>query len=488
MSKTYYGSFYGFSSSPFHITPDPSVLLLTETHMQALGAIEYGITSGKGFIVVTGEVGVGKTTVLRTVLDRLDPSKIKVIYLFNPAIATAELYATLLEELDFVPDPSSKSSNVLQNLMRALLSLNKAGTQVILAVDEAQNMPEQTLESLRIVSNLETSKSKLLQIILVGQPELEVLLNKHSLRQLAQRVAVRARIKALTLRQSFRYIRHRSQCAGRTRPLFTVPALWYIALTARGIPRSINICCDNSLINGYGHGSERISLEIARESCRSLRYGSKIGRLGTIAASLAVLTCAVFFGSPYLVRFVPASARDQVPELGLRDRSRTEAINANAVASPADAHTSWLASPRGSAVPLVTARTPAPQVESAPSPPNAPLEMQTGDGVAASNLSFASGTEALKIAGLADPIVDVRPGLSDAPLPTVPNSHEDSQTMWKWFVRRGDTIKKVCRITYGVCDEQTLRTILEYNPQIGSSRTLRKGMVIIMPDNIEPAK
>src|ERR1017187_7016135 len=242
MSETYYGRFYGFDSPPFHITPDPSMLFATETHQQALGAIEYGIAAAKGFIVITGEVGVGKTTVLRVCLDRLEPSKNKIIYLFNPALTIAELYATILEGLDVSLQTDHSPADTLRRLQQALLATHEAGTQVILAVDEAQNMPEQTLESLRILSNLETAKSKLLQIILVGQPELETVLAKHTLRQLAQRAAVRARIEPLTLQQSCRYIQHRSQCAGRigNSTLFTAPALWYLAVTARGIPRTIN--------------------------------------------------------------------------------------------------------------------------------------------------------------------------------------------------------------------------------------------------------
>lgn len=471
MSKTYYGSFYGFSSSPFHITPDPSLLLLTETHQQALGAIEYGITSGKGFIVVTGEVGVGKTTVLRTCLDRIDSSKIKIIYLFNPAIATAELYATLLEELDFAPDPSLKSLNVLQSLMRVLLSLNKAGTQVVLAVDEAQNMPDQTLESLRILSNLETSKSKLLQIILVGQPELEATLKKHSLRQLAQRVAVRARIKALTLRQSFRYVQHRSQRAGRNLPLFTIPALWYIAVTARGIPRSINICCDNALINGYGHGAPRITLKIARESCRSLEYRSPFKRLGATTGLLAVLVCAVFFARPYLGPVASAPNLDQARDFGVRDGTNATPIIADPISSPIIAGAPSPSLPGYSSAPDALTGTPTSLTEGREWPANPPIATKPKAALAAPDPTFIQRIGVPKLAAVTDS-----------------GNHRNPQTVWKWFVRRGDTITKACRITYGVCDDQILRMIIDYNPQIGPNGIIRQGMVIDMPEQTDPAK
>ncbi len=289
MKETFYGSFYQLASPPFHITPDPAVFFATQTHQQALGAVEYGVAAGKGFIVITGEVGVGKTTVLRSVLDRLVPEKTKIIYLFNPNLTVANLYAAIVEGLDAPPPTASDPAEIVQQLQHALLETNQRGIDVILAVDEAQNMPEATLESLRVLSNLETAKSKLLQIILVGQPELEATLKKHGLRQLAQRVAVRAKILPLTFRQSCRYVQHRLIAAGRPTepPLFTVPALSYLALISRGIPRTLNICADNALINGYGHRAQRISLKIVREAVRPLQIRPLLRRRPAMAALAA---------------------------------------------------------------------------------------------------------------------------------------------------------------------------------------------------------
>jgi general secretion pathway protein A len=291
MIETYYGGFYGLVSAPFHITPDPRLLFPTETHRAALGAIEYGIGAGKGFIVITGEVGVGKTTVLKSSLDQLDPSKVKIIYLFNPTLSTTELYAEILDGLDVPLPPTFTTSDALRLLQRTLLAVHRGGAQVVLAVDEAQRMPEETLESLRLLTNLETRRSKLLQIILAGQPELDKVLGRHSLRQLAQRVAVRARIVPLSFRQSCRYIVHRARLAGRVanRPLFTTPALLYLAYVGRGIPRTINVCCDNALINGYGHGAEKITLRIARESCGAMKFRSPLRRAVTAATFIMAL-------------------------------------------------------------------------------------------------------------------------------------------------------------------------------------------------------
>jgi general secretion pathway protein A len=422
MSETYYGRFYGFDSPPFHITPDPSLLFPTDTHKQALGAIEYGIESGKGFIVVTGEVGVGKTTVLRMCLDRLNSSNVKIIYLFNPIVATAELYAMLVDELDVRHEPSMEPAGVLRTLLRALLEVHKTGAQVILAIDEAQNVPEQTLEGLRILSNLETAKSKLLQIILVGQPELEVVLAKHSMRQLAQRVAVRARINSLTWRQSCRYIQHRSECAGRKLPVFTTPALWYLAYVARGIPRTINICCDNALINGYGHSAGQVSLKIARESYRALRSRPPFRRVAMLATASAVLVCMLVSADVLLHRFLAAPA-------GSRDRlSYSTRVSA---ASAPDTQ------------PVPVASIPVP----------VPVPVPAAPGSAAGE----------------------------------PQGRQTGGAVWKWFVRKGDSVYKACRVTYGQCDEQLLNAVIAYNPQIAANGAIKKGMVISMPEHIEPA-
>jgi type II secretory pathway predicted ATPase ExeA len=457
MSETYYGRFYGFDSPPFHITPDPSLLFATETHQQALGTIEYGIASGKGFIVVTGEVGVGKTTVLKMCLDKqFDSSKIKIIYLFNPALTVPELYATILEELDVSHGRSMSPAGILRRLLRALLAMHKAGLQVILAVDEAQNMPERTLEGLRILSNLETAKSKLLQIILVGQPELDAMLAKHSLRQLAQRVAVRARIKPLTWRQSCRYIQYRSQCAGRERPLFTAPALWYLAATAHGIPRAINICCDNALINGYGHAAERISLSIARESCHALQLRASFRRFVVTTTAAMVLVSIAFSGDALLRRFLATPAPDKVLKSASPNRAALAAVAGVATASPQ--------SLTASVSPIAEAL-----VEASPAlPPDA------GRAVAA---PVSARVHAIAPAQTATDSVAAEP-----------SSRPEPQPVWRWFVRKGDTVYKACRTAYGQCDQHALHTVFAYNPQIASNATIRQGMVIIMPERIEPTR
>ncbi|MGA2780065.1 MAG: AAA family ATPase [Steroidobacteraceae bacterium] len=448
MNETYYGAFYGFRTAPFHITPDPSLLFLTARYEGALGAIEYGINAGKGFIVVSGEVGVGKTTVLRACLDRLDSDKTKIIYLFNSALTTADLYGTILDEFDPSLRVFMHPSDTLRLLLRKLLEAHQAGLQVVLAVDEAQNMPEQTLESLRILSNLETTKTKLLQIILVGQPELDAKLKKHSLRQLAQRVAVRARLKRLGFRESCSYIQHRTEHAGRSQSLFTAPAQWYIALAARGIPRTINICCDNALINGYGRSADRITLRIAWEASRSLEYRSPLRRAAALAGALILLLGAVIYGRSVVERFLPSPAA--APILHSHSSMHGPAANGTALTAPVSTKV-------------------APAATQAPGPSVAP-DKKSGDAQIPPNPADVPRTDAASDAGAA----------RDKPA----KNPEPPTSRIRWLVRKGDSVFKACLATYGSCDDETLRVVMANNPQIRSDGLIHKGEVIFMPASI----
>jgi general secretion pathway protein A len=478
MNETFYGGFYGFQSAPFHITPDPALLFPTETHRAALGAIEYGIAAGKGFIVITGEVGLGKTTVLRACLDALDPSRTKIIYLFSPALSTAELYASILDEFDVTLPPTSNAADTLRILQRLLLAVHESGTQVVLAVDEAQQMPEATLESLRILSNLETHKSKLLQIILIGQPELETVLARHSLRQLAQRIAVRARIESLSFRESCRYILHRTRCAGRSkrsRRLFTVPALLYLAFATRGVPRTINICCDNALINGYGHAAKRITLGIARESCRGMKFGSPPRRTAAMAAGAMILV-ALFVSGGALLRYLHAARAS--PAQGLSaDRQRPAQTAADA--SPADTSVAN----RTEALQPVTApdtqQTAAPTTDASESQPVAPPAQGAASSDAQSAVQAPPEAPVAPEAGAAS---------TPASLPPAPPAGERANNAKaaapagsRWVVREGDTLYKACRVTYGSCDERTLREVIAMNPEIGPDAKIHVGEALFLP-------
>ena len=277
-----YLDFYRFSEEPFHITADPAFLYLSPSHKEALGAIIYGISRRKGFVAISGEVGVGKTTILRTYLEGADlsahPDTHKVIYIFNANISFAGLLHTLCKELDRAP-PAGEAYEVVNFLQEVLIEEYRQGNTVVLVIDEVQNMPLDTLENLRMLSNLETSREKLIQIVLVGQPEFDVRLNHPQLRQLNQRIAIRARIRPLTRKESLEYLYHRLSRVTKTpHAAFTPSALHLIARHGKGAPRVLNILSDNALIAGFGYHKKPVTPAIVRETIADYRGHGRLRR------------------------------------------------------------------------------------------------------------------------------------------------------------------------------------------------------------------
>ncbi|WP_447968799.1 AAA family ATPase [Nitrospira sp. M1] len=260
-----YLAFYGLRKEAFQITPDPSFLYMSSSHKEALGAIVYGIKKRKGFVEITGEVGVGKTTIIRAFLEEHSDPKQKTVYIFNPVLSYHGLLTTIFTSLDLVATHNDESGMINQ-LHEALIEEYKAGGTVILIIDEAQNMPIETLENLRMLSNLETATEKLIQIVLVGQPELETLLQQPALRQFQQRIALRAKISPLTEKESKAFILHRIAVASTPRnPVFSNKALQLIARKGRGIPRRLNVLCDNALITGFGRQLTPVPVSVVKE-------------------------------------------------------------------------------------------------------------------------------------------------------------------------------------------------------------------------------
>lgn len=262
-----YLSFYQLKKEPFHITPDPEFLYLSPSHRQALGSVIYGIVQRKGFIAITGEVGVGKTTILRSYLDRAEREQLKIIYVFNSNVSFGGLVKTLHRELGSTPRENLNVYDMVDQLHAILIEEYRQGRNVALIVDEAQNMPIATLENLRMLSNLETSKDKLIQILLVGQPEFDSKLELHELRQLKQRIAIRCKILPLTRGESRDYIGHRLAKASRKKQIkvFSRGAMSLIVKHSKGIPRILNVLCDNSLITGFGYQQKVVSTRIVKE-------------------------------------------------------------------------------------------------------------------------------------------------------------------------------------------------------------------------------
>jgi len=261
-----YLNYFDLKKEPFNITPDPELLFLSPSHKEALAAAIYGVTQRKGFVAIVGEVGVGKTTIVRSFLEKMTGQDLKVIYLFNADLSFHALLKTIYRELG-VPPTSEDVFELVNGLHHVLIDLYRRGTNVVLIVDEAQNLPLETLKSLHMLSNLETSTVKLIQVVLSGQPELEQKLANDLLRQIRQRVVIKVRIQPLSGNDSLAYIAHRLTKTARGNPeLFTAGALQVIVRGARGVPRVINTLCDNCLITAFGRQQEKVTARIAREA------------------------------------------------------------------------------------------------------------------------------------------------------------------------------------------------------------------------------
>lgn len=301
-----YLTFYGLKKEPFHTTPDPNFLYLSPTHKEAFGAIIYGIEQRKGFIAITGEVGVGKTTIIRAYLERPTTRKQKTIYIFNPVVSFHALVTTIFRSLEVTPAQSDLPDMVTQ-LHEILIAEYRANSTVVLVIDEAQNMPIETLENLRMLSNLETASDKLIQIVLIGQPELNTLLDDPKLKALKQRIALRANICPLNEKESQAYIEHRVNLVSRTgNSLFTKDALKLITQQAQGVPRRLNILCDNALITGYGRQRNPVTAKEVREILPDFE-GNGVGVFSRWPY-VAAIAIALAIGSVFLVSsFLPSN-------------------------------------------------------------------------------------------------------------------------------------------------------------------------------------
>lgn len=259
-----YAEFYGLRELPFALTPDPRFIYFTPSHTEVMANLHYGIESGKGLIVVTGEVGTGKTTILRWMMQRLDRT-VLVAYIFNPRLSVAEFYQHVATLLDI--QKWQTKSELLLELGRALESRHSRGLRTVLIVDEAQGLSTHVLEEIRLLSNFESDTAKQLQIVLTGQPELREVLNRPELRQLKQRIALRCIIKPLpNMEETDRYITSRLLVAGAERTdIFSPGAIDYIFRCSEGIPRNINNLCDNALLTGYAAGETTISRNTIEE-------------------------------------------------------------------------------------------------------------------------------------------------------------------------------------------------------------------------------
>jgi general secretion pathway protein A len=266
-----YKSFYGLKENPFNVNPDPRYLFLTRQIEESLAGLMYSIQTRKGFITLTGEVGTGKTTIVNKILEWLHHRRARTAFLFNSRMNSSQLFDFILSEFEIQCDSNSKSQQLLK-LNHWLLERYRAGETVVLIIDEAQNLTFPVLEEIRLLSNLETSTEKLLQIILSGQPELEETLKLPNLRQLRQRIMLRCKTAPLTREQTREYIYERLRIAGAgSQPIFSAQAIETIHIYSLGVPRVVNLLCDHSLINGYVEQQKPIEAAIVEEVAREFQ-------------------------------------------------------------------------------------------------------------------------------------------------------------------------------------------------------------------------
>jgi len=277
-----YAQFFGLKREPFSIAPDPRYLFMSERHREALAHLLYGINAGGGFVLLTGEIGAGKTTVCHCFLEQI-PKRCNVAYIFNPKLTVIELLQSICDEFHIaLPEPvlghSPTIKDYVDRLNDFLLQAHAIGQNNILIIDEAQNLSPDVLEQLRLLTNLETSKRKLLQVILIGQPELRTMLERPELEQLAQRVIARYHLDALTEAETVQYIRHRLAVAGLPKAsLFDRGAIQRIYRLSRGVPRRINLLCDRSLLGGYAEGRSQIDRGIVEKAAHEM-FGRRARR------------------------------------------------------------------------------------------------------------------------------------------------------------------------------------------------------------------
>jgi general secretion pathway protein A len=414
-----YEKFFQLKKSPFRITPEPAFLYVSPGQKEAVASIVFGVEQRKGFIVVVGEVGVGKTTILRRYLARLDAKRLSTAYVFNANVGFKDLLDTICRELGVVDKPDDVAGMV-NRLHQLVIEEYRQRRNVIVVIDEAQNMPVETLENLRVLSNLDTSTDKLIQIVLLGQPELADKLDRSELRQLKQRVAVRCTLPSYTDAESEAYVEHRLRTAGSsTSAVFTPGALRAIITYGQGIPRKLNVLCDTALVTGLGYRKRPVTAAVVKEAIADLEGKPRAGRRSRARAAIAALLVmgAVLSASAY------------------RGFLRPDAEAAGKHPSPASA-------PAGAGV---------------DGRPQAPRQTLQG--------SRRGGAETTQRA------------LERDVLPP-----DDALAVATRVVRPGDTLLRLTLDVYGFPLDAVYRRIVEHNPGMSDVNWIRSGATIRFPD------
>lgn len=354
-----YKAFYGLSDNPFSIAPNPHYLFLSDRHREALAHLTYGLGETGGFVLLTGEVGTGKTTVSRCLLGQL-PDHTDTAFILNPSLTELELLATLCDELKISYGENPTLKQLTDHLSRFLLANHEKGRNTVLIIDEAQHLRAEVLEQLRLLTNLETDTKKLLQVILIGQPELQLLLKRQELRQLAQRITARYHLLPLNEDEIALYVLHRLQVAGRFEPLFTRKAIKVLHKYSGGIPRLINLLCERALMAGYAQSKVPIDHHMVRQAAAEVigeeePQPNKLLWPSAIAAALVVafgVSYWLFTESPAVANVVNSpvtqanQATPEVTQASIQDKSiQPQQTLASMPSAPVASESQTLAAP-----------------------------------------------------------------------------------------------------------------------------------------------
>lgn len=449
-----YLTFYQLKKAPFHITPDPEFLFLSASHKSALGALVYGIEERQGFVALVGEVGLGKTTLLRSYLERVDQKQLKTVYIFNPNVSFEDLLKTLYRELGLEMTGGDVFEQV-NHLHQVLIDEYKMGHNIALIIDEAQNMPVETLENLRMLSNLETSTEKLIQIVLVGQPEFERKLELYELRQLKQRLVIRTTLVPLTEEEGVAYIQHRlAKVALMGQPIFATSAMRAIVRHARGTPRVINILCTNALIRGFDYRKGLITAKVVNEVIDEHRGKKQSPAVRPwLAASLGVLVVVgALWLSPYGQSVVVGPGQFEEVKRWAASFWPDFANFLPPVKNEQPGSTVRNAMPKPeTGLPGSTLRTPGTERSTRAAPAN-----QSRSGVVQ------------EVPRSIESVIPDKTGQSP-PLLTVRT------------VRRGDHLVTLAQEVYGVSNPEIIKLIQKHNPQIQDANRIEVGLQITFP-------
>jgi general secretion pathway protein A len=482
-----YRAFFGFREKPFNLTPDPKFLYLNASYREALAALHYGVVDRKGFVSLIGEAGTGKTTLLRRLLAEL-PRETRSVLVINPAIGFEEMLRFILSDLGRAPLSGATKLDMLEDLNSELLDTLARGGNVVVLIDEAQDLTIRVLEELRLLSNLETAKEKILQLVLAGQPEFDGLLARSEIRQLRQRISVRARLRPLARSEVKAYVAARIAAAGGdVRGIFTPAALFRLWWFSSGVPRLVNTACDNALVNAYAAGRRTIGWREIGEAMRDLRrqvawaprrLAQAVMLLGAAAIGGGLMLGGMRLAGDRLGAPIPVSKTPR-PEMSIEVRKSTaiDAVAAAVVGTPSGSEPTPADSSAG--VGAAIAASPAPEAGEIVPAPAASQDEPRATETSTATVRVSSPTESE-----ATPEVVVTASTAARPEGRSSRAQTGSRDpSGKLIVRvsDGDTLTDLARRYYGSAGPRVLATIKAANPGLDDPDVLWAGKVLVLP-------